>query len=228
MAKLSLGEFIANTHYQDNGETFVALAEERLLAVRLDGGIWTKAGAMVAYRGNIRFVREGILEHGISRLFKETFTSEGLRLMKAEGVGILYLADSGKKITILDLQGETLFVKGNDVLAFELGLQWDITWMKKIASMLAGGLFNVKFKGKGLVAISTHHEGVTLPVHPGQPLVTDPNATVAWSGSLSPTLQTDISLKTFLGRGSGESLQMRFEGEGWVIVQPYEEMYTQI
>ncbi len=74
-------------------------------------------------------------------------------------------------------------------------------------------------------AITAHHEQITLAVSPGKPVVTDPNATVAWSGSLNPTLQTDISLKTFLGRGSGEALQMRFEGEGWVIVQPYEEIY---
>ena len=30
-----------------------------------------------------------------------------------------------------------------------------------------------------------------------------------------------------MGRGSGESIQMKFEGEGWVVVQPYEETYMQ-
>ncbi|MGQ5341503.1 AIM24 family protein, partial [Xanthomonas arboricola] len=55
------------------------------------------------------------------------------------------------------------------------------------------------------------------------PVFTDPNATVAWSGTLSPELVTDVSIGTLFGRGSGESLQMRFAGEGWVVVQPYEE-----
>jgi len=60
-----------------------------------------------------------------------------------------------------------------------------------------------------------------------QPVITDPNATVAWSGSLSPEFKTDVSLKTFFGRGSGESLQMVFGGDGFVVIQPYEEVYMQ-
>jgi uncharacterized protein (AIM24 family) len=32
-------------------------------------------------------------------------------------------------------------------------------------------------------------------------------------------------VRTFLGRGSGESIQMLFEGDGFVVVQPYEEVY---
>jgi uncharacterized protein (AIM24 family) len=56
---------------------------------------------------------------------------------------------------------------------------------------------------------------------------TDPNATVAWSGGLMPEIVTDISLGTLLGRGSGESIQLRFAGEGWVVVQPYEEVVFQ-
>ncbi len=58
------------------------------------------------------------------------------------------------------------------------------------------------------------------------PLVyTDPNATVAWSGNLQPNIKTDVSLKTFFGRSSGESLQMEFVGDGFVVIQPYEEVY---
>ena len=50
---------------------------------------------------------------------------------------------------------------------------------------------------------------------------------VAWSGHLQPTLKTDVTMKSFFGRGSGESIQMCFEGDGWVVVQPYEEVYCQ-
>jgi uncharacterized protein (AIM24 family) len=44
---------------------------------------------------------------------------------------------------------------------------------------------------------------------------------------LSPEFKTDVSLKTFLGRGSGESFQMMFNGDGFVVVQPYEELPMQ-
>jgi uncharacterized protein (AIM24 family) len=93
--------------------------------------------------------------------------------------------------------------------------------------MMAGGLFNVKISGSGMIAITSHYEPMTLRVSPGSPVITDPNATVAWSGTLQPEFQTDISLRTFIGRGSGESIQLRFEGTGFVVVQPYEEVYYQ-
>ena len=50
-----------------------------------------------------------------------------------------------------------------------------------MAGMVSGGLFNVTLKGKGKVAIISHYEPLTLLVRPGQPVITDPNATVAWS-----------------------------------------------
>ena len=97
--------------------------------------------------------------------------------------------------------------------------------MRKIAGVLAGGLFNVKVEGTGMIAFTTHYEPLTLLVEPGDVVYTDPNATVAWSGHLTPDFVTDVSLKTFLGRGSGESVQMKFEGSGFVVVQPFEEVY---
>ena len=90
---------------------------------------------------------------------------------------------------------------------------------------MGGGLFQVHLSGTGYVAITTHGDPITLRVTPGKPVCTDPNATVAWSGNLTPSIKTDISFKTILGRGSGESFQMQFEGNGWIIVQPYEETY---
>jgi uncharacterized protein (AIM24 family) len=35
-------------------------------------------------------------------------------------------------------------------------------------------------------------------------------------------MKTDISVKTLTGRGSGETIQVAFEGTGWVLVQPSE------
>lgn len=227
MGRYGLNEFIEQTSQKNRGEGLFELENERLLEVNLDGLVWTKMGAMVAYKGEIKFTREGILEHGVGKFLKRSVSGEGTKLTKAEGHGVLYLADGGKKISILDLGGDTLFVNGNDILAFEDGLDWDIKLMRKVAGMLAGGLFNVKLEGKGLLAITTHYDPVTLMVRPDDPVVTDPNATVAWSGSLSPEFKTDISFKTFLGRGSGESIQMLFRGEGFVVIQPQEEVYLQ-
>jgi uncharacterized protein (AIM24 family) len=228
-ARFSVEEFVQRTSQRDHGEGFFELESARMLEVNLSprGTVWTKTGSMIAYQGSIQFTREGVLEHGVGNFFKKAVTGEGMKLTKAEGVGRLYLADGGKKITILSLDGDTVFVNGNDLLAFQDGISWEIKMMRKVTAMLAGGLFNVRLQGQGMVAMTTHHDPMTLRVTRSRPVITDPNATVAWSGGLSPEFRTDLSLKTFLGRGSGESIQMEFQGEGFVVVQPYEEVYLQ-
>ncbi|HNV22743.1 MAG TPA: AIM24 family protein [Candidatus Hydrogenedentes bacterium] len=225
--RYSLREFVEQTGQRDLGQGEFELERDRLLEINLNGAVWTKMGSMVAYVGGIKFTREGILEHGLGKLLKKTVTGEGTQLTKAEGQGRLYLADTGKKISILNLQGEAIYVNGNDLLAFQTGIQWDIKLMRKVTAMLAGGLFNVRLEGHGMVAITTHYDPLTLRVTPDRPVITDPNATVAWSGSLEPEFKTDVSLKTFFGRGSGESIQMSFRGDGFVVVQPYEEVQFQ-
>ena len=223
MSRYSLEEFVQKTAQQNLDQGLFELESERLLEINLNGNIWTKTGSMVAYRGNLRFTREGVLEHGVGKFLKRMVSGEAARLTKVEGSGKLYLADAGKKVTILHLNGEAIYVNGNDLLAFEPSIQWDIKMMRKMSAMIAGGLFNVRLEGTGMIAITTHYDPLTLRVSRGDEVSTDPNATVAWSGNLMPEFQTDISLKTFVGRGSGESIQMRFNGDGFVVVQPFEE-----
>jgi uncharacterized protein (AIM24 family) len=228
MAIKSLKDFVAASEQKDASIEVFELESSHLLAVKLSGRVWAKAGSMVAYQGAVNFVRQGIMEQGLGNLLKKAISGEGMQLMKMEGNGRVYVADAGKKITLLRLSGESIFVNGNDVLAFEEGVASEITMMKRMAGMLSGGLFNIKLSGNGVVAITSHYEPLTLRVGAGSGAVfTDPNATVAWSGGLSPEIVTNISLGSLLGRGSGESIQLKFQGEGWVVVQPYEEIYMQ-
>lgn len=138
MSKYSISEFIKQTEQVDRGEGFFELETPRMLEVNLDNLVWAKAGSMVAYNGQIKFEREGILEHGLGSLFKKALTGEGASLMKATGKGKLYLADSGKKIIILHLQNEAIYVNGNDLLAFEPTIKHEIKLMRKVAGMMGG------------------------------------------------------------------------------------------
>ena len=227
MSRYTLDEFINATSQKERGEGLFELESPRMLEINLNGKVWTKMGSMTAYRGDVRFTREGVMEHGMGKLLKRAVSGEGTRLTKAEGQGKVYLADSGKKVTILQLQGEAICVNGNDILAFEDGIKWDIKMLRRVAGMMAGGLFNVRLQGKGMIAITTHHDPLTLKVSSKNPVSTDPNATVAWSDSLQPDIKTDISMRTLVGRGSGESIQMQFSGDGFVVIQPMEEVYYQ-
>lgn len=225
MSRYSIQSFLQETSQRDEKREPFELENAYLLEVNLNGRVWAKLGSMIGYVGDVKFIREGMMEGGLGKFFKKAMTGEANPMMKAEGQGRVYFADNGKKVRVLYLQNEGLFVNGNNVLAFQDSIQWDIKMMRRMAGIAAGGLFNIMLGGTGAIAVTTHFDPITLVVTPDYPVYTDPNATIAWSTSLQPEIKTDISFKTFLGRGSGESFQLAFRGNGWVVLQPYEEVY---
>lgn len=220
----TLAEFVAATGERDNPGDVFELEGAHMLEAHVSGRLWSKLGAMVAYRGSLKFVREGAFEGGLGKFMKKMVSGEASALTKIEGTGIVYLADQKKNITILRLQpGDAINVNGNDLLAFEDTIRYDITMHRRVAGMMSGGLFSVRLNGTGMIAIMSHGAPLTLRCTATDPIVTDPNATVAWSGNLAPEIKTDISLRSLIGRGGGEAFQMLFRGDGFVVVQPCEE-----
>jgi uncharacterized protein (AIM24 family) len=158
----TVAEFVAAYKEKDVSTEAFELENQYLLEVRLNGSVWAKSGAMVARTGQVKFTRQGLMEQGLGNLLKKAVSGEGMVLMKMEGQGRVYLADAGKKITLLRLDNETIFANGNDVLALETGIENKITMMKRIAGMMSGGLFNVKLSGSGIVAITSHYDPLIL------------------------------------------------------------------
>ncbi|MCD2202238.1 AIM24 family protein [Halobacterium sp. KA-6] len=191
----------------------------RLLGIPVDGTVMIRAGSMVGYTGELTFTGKSTAEGGLTGFVKEAVTSEGTPVMVAEGSGYLYVADRSKKVQTLDLDaGESLSVNGNDVLAFESSVDYEINTVGSLSGAAASGLTNVYLTGPGEVAVTTH--GDPLVVTP--PVKTDPDATVAWSDGLSPSFSVNKALE--IGQTSGESVQMEFTAdEGFVVLQPHEE-----
>jgi uncharacterized protein (AIM24 family) len=146
-------------------------------------------------------------------------TGEGVKLMAATGVGDLFLAQDKRKIMILDLENERMTVNGDNILAFDSGIDWDIKRVEG-AGRLASGLYKVVLEGTGKVALTSDGEPVLLDT--STPTFADPESAIAWSGGVRTGIRSDVSFKTFTGRGSGESFQVSFEGAGWVLIQPSE------
>jgi uncharacterized protein (AIM24 family) len=198
-----------------------ALQNGKLLKVSLDQvTIEAKLGSMVAYQGEVKFEHAG--SGGIGRMIKKATTGEGTRLMKMEGSGEVFLADQAQDIHLLTLENEQITCNGANVLAFDAGIEWDI---KKVqggtASMLAGGLFNMVLAGSGMVAVLSDGPPVLLEVG-GPPTFADAQAAITWSSGVQTQVKVDASAKTLIGRGSGETIQVAFSGQGWVLVQPSE------
>ena len=158
----------------------------------------------------------------MSRKLKKAVTGKGTQLMKITGSDEVFLADTAQEIHLIKLENDAITCNGANVLAFDAGIDWDI---KKVeggaSSMLAGGLFNMALQGTGWVAILS--DGPPVLLNTGDaPTFADPQAAITWSSGVSTSIKTDVKLKNLIGRGSGESLQMAFQGAGWVLVQPSE------
>lgn len=203
----------------ETGETFT-IQNPRLLKVELSQAtVLAKNGAMVAYQGEVRFEHKG---GGVGKLLKKAASGESLRLMQASGTGEVFLAHQAMLVHVLRIDDDALTVNGSNILAFEHGIEWDVTRVKGgAAGMLAGGLFNIHLRGTGMVALLSDGEPVRLDVG-SAPTFGDPQAAIAWSGGVQTNLKTDMQAKSLIGLGSGESVQLGFSGEGWVLVQPSE------
>jgi len=198
-----------------------ALQNSKLLKVRLEAvTIQAKLGAMVAYQGEVSFEHAGA--GGMGRMLKKAVSGEGTQLMKMTGTGEVFLADTAQDIHLIKLENDAITCNGKQVLAFDAGIDWDITKVAGGASaMMAGGLFNMALQGSGWVAIIS--DGPPVLLNTGDaPTFADPQAAITWSSGVSTSIKTDVKLKNFIGRGSGESMQMAFQGAGWVLIQPSE------
>ena len=211
----TLGEFKETA----SQEAF-ALQNSKLLKVSLQQiTIQAKLGSMVAYQGDVKFERAG--SGGMARLMKKVATGEGARLMTVSGTGEVFLADHAQEVHLLKLDNDKITVNSPNLLAFDAGIDWDIRKVEGASGVLAGGLFNLELSGSGWVALLSDGPPMLLQLR-DDPAFADPQAAITWSSGVKTSVKTDVNLKTLIGRGSGESLQMQFSGDGWLLVQPSE------
>jgi uncharacterized protein (AIM24 family) len=141
--------------------------------------------------------------------------------MKITGTGEVFLADQAQDIHLVYLENDEVTVNGQNLLAFDSDIDWDIQRVQGASSMMGGGLFNTKLHGTGWVAVLSDGPPVLLNVAQA-PTFADAEAAITWSSGVSTSIRTDFKMKNLIGRGSGESVQMAFSGQGWVLVQPSE------
>jgi uncharacterized protein (AIM24 family) len=211
----TLGEF-----QETQSQQAFTLQNSKLLKVSLNQiTIQAKAGSMVAYQGDVSFEHAG--SGGMSRLLKKAVTGEGTTLMRMTGTGEVFLADQAQDIHLIKLEDDAITCNGANVLAFDSDIDWDIKRVEGASAIMGGGLFNMSLQGSGWVAIISDGPPVLLSTGDA-PTFADPQAAITWSSGVSTGIKTDVKLKNFIGRGSGESVQMSFQGTGWVLVQPSE------
>jgi uncharacterized protein (AIM24 family) len=217
----SIARFLAETLEPEKGVDRFDVVDKRFVRIDVDGFMWIKRGTLIAYHGDLRFHLERVLQdepiHRSTGPLRSAAKREAVPLSMAEGKGRLYLSDDGKFNEIVRLTGHTIFIASPSLLAFEPVLEHEVRTVGEVG-LVAGGLFMVRLSGTGLVALSVKGDPLTMRVTPGNPVSTDPAATIAWTGDLWPELKTDVELRSLVAHGGGQPIQMFFRGHGFVVV----------
>ena len=211
------------TDFQETtGQDPFVLQNKKLLKINMQyGPVNCQTGSMVAYQGDVRFENTGA--GGMKKLLKSKVTGEGVNVMQCTGTGELFVADMASEIQVFYLENDTVSVNGSNVLAFSSSISWDIHRIAG-AGMATGGMFNVALSGTGYVAVTTKGDPVCLDVS-GPPTFADPNAVVLWTSGVQIGVKTDTGgLKSLMRGGTGELFQLQFSGQGYVMIQPAENV----
>ncbi|CAM4032589.1 AIM24 family protein [Helcobacillus massiliensis] len=200
-----------------------ALQSDRLLRCALgpqSPEIIARAGAMVAYQGQMDFAYQG--SGGGMKLLKKMATGEGANIMRVRGQGEVFFANQAEHVFLIQLEGDAITLNTKSLLAFDSSIEWDIRSLGSAgAGFFAGGFFNLFLQGQGMVAVTSDGPPLLLDCSQ-QPTYVDPQAAVCWSANLTPQVKNDFKMGSLIGRGSGESFQLGFHGPGFVVVQPSE------
>jgi len=214
------------TDHQENQATdpFVQQNKKLLKIYMAYGPVWARTGSMVAYQGDVRFQNKG--PGGLNKMLKKAVTGEGVDMMECTGQGELFVANFASEVQVFYLENDMVSVNGNNVLAFSSSIEWDIHRLQTSGGMMAVGLYNVALRGTGYVAVTTDGEPVALDVS-GTPTFADAQAVVLWTSGVNMNIKIDSGgVKSMVRGGTGELVQMAFNGQGYVLVQPSEGVIT--
>ncbi|MFB6824369.1 AIM24 family protein [Streptomyces virginiae] len=201
----------------------MTLQNAKSVKYTVNGEMLARQGSMVAFRGDLRFERKG---QGIGGMLKRAVTGEGLALMSVRGQGEAWFAHRAGNCFIIDFEpGDALTINGRNVLCFDPTLSYEIK-MVKGAGMTGGGLFNSLFTGTGKLAVVCDGHPIIIPVTAQAPVHVDTDAVVGWSAQLETGLHRSQSVGSMIRGGSGEAVQLKLSGEGFVIVRPSEAVET--
>lgn len=179
-----------------------------------------RKGSMVAYRGDVAFKHEGA--RTATQLLKKFVSKDDYPLMRVSGAGEVFFGSRGAHLHLVELEGDAITINGSNLLAFDGSLSNELQLVRG-AGFVSGGMWNTVLSGAGTVAVASSGTPIVLDCS-DRVVYADMNATVAWSANLTPQIKSSVNVSSFLGRGSGEALQYAFQGPGFVIVQPSENL----
>jgi uncharacterized protein (AIM24 family)/stress response protein SCP2 len=192
----------------------------KMVKVTLGADAYAKRGSMVAYQGNVEFDYKG--SGGMKAFFEAKMTGQKLQLMTCKGQGEVFLAEDATDLHIVELNGQSLCINANNVLAFDATLKTEIQRIES-AGIPGGVMFHLLVSGQGTIVVMTHGTPVTIPV--AGPTFADVNAVVAWTAGMRVSVSSQVRIQRNIYAGvSGEAAALQFMGlqSHFIVVQPFE------
>src|SRR5262245_44704718 len=140
--------------------------------------LFSQRGAMLAYKGDVSFtpnIQGG--QGGVMSMIGRRVANEATPLMTVEGQGTVLFGHGGHHVEVIELEGDTLCVEADRLLAFDGTLEQGTLFLGSdggVMGMVRGqvtgqGLFTTTLRGKGAVAVMAHGGIMQLPVTPDRP-----------------------------------------------------------
>ncbi len=208
------------------------------------GNVLARKGSMLFYSGDVSFVPNNAgggggggmpSMGGIAGMAGRAMAGENVVMMAASGRGEVHYGRAGLHVTIVQLNGGTLVVEASRLLAHTANLQSSVVSLSSggsggggLRGMIRGavtgqGMFTTQLSGQGSAVVLSHGGTIELPVRQGGGVVVDPQAYVGHTGNVRVDLSASGGWRDAVGRGAGEAVQLKLDGEGVVYVQASEQ-----
>ncbi len=181
--------------------------ENNLMEVNFSGKVFIKQGTIYSYSGNLTFwvkpQREGATTP----------------LVIVSGTGRLLLSDLQREITVMQINGEEIFIEPSHLLACQETLMPRYAIIKKEGTS-EPQIQVLAIQGTGMIALSVATDPLLLTVTEGFPVNVSSANIISWSGDLIPSIVDDEALTNLMypHRG-GSTANLRLEGSGKVMME---------
>jgi len=180
--------------------------ENNLMEVTFSGKVYIKQGTIYSYSGNLTFWVKPQREQGAPPL------------VIVSGTGRLLLTDREREITVLQVNGEEIFVEPSHLLACQETLTPRYAIIEREGAPHPR-MHVLAIEGTGLLALSVQTKPLVLTVTPGYPVNVSSADVISWSGDLTPGIVEDEALAELMSPHSRPSLNVRLEGSGKVMME---------
>lgn len=208
------------------------------------GNVLARKGSMLFYSGDVSFVPNNAAGAGgggmpsmggIAGMAGRAMAGENVVMMAASGQGEVHYGRAGLHVTVVQLTGGTLVVEASRLLAHTANLQSSVVSLSSggsggggLRGMIRGavtgqGMFTTQLSGQGSAVVLSHGGTIELPVRQGGGVVVDPQAYVGHTGNVRVDLSANVGWREAVGKGAGEAIQLKLDGEGVVYVQASEQ-----